>query len=159
MRSETMRRGTPKITTKQWNQFLADLRAYGNASGASRRAGFDPKSARRRRKADSDFDEEWEDAVEEWRGSLMEAATIRARDGYAELVTCKDGLIEKMNDRGELVPVTQQRYSDGIMVAMLRGEFTRYKPQVPVTPKAEIPPELQPDEPEGDEPGPENPIL
>lgn len=154
MPSETMRRGSPKITAKQWNQFLADLRAYGNASGAARRAGFDPKSARRRRKADPDFDEEWEDAVEEWRGSLMEAATKRARDGYAELVTCKDGLIY---ENGE--PVTQQRYSDGIMVAMLRGEFKRYKPQPPEPVQPTIPPELQPDEPEGDEPGPVNPIL
>lgn len=149
-----MRHGSPKITAKQWNQFLSDLRAYGNASGAARRAGFDPKSARRRRKADPDFDEEWEDAVEEWRGSLMEAATIRARDGYAELVTCKDGLIYKDGE-----PVTQQRYSDNIMIAMLRGEIQRYKPQPPVPVLPTIPPELQPDEPEGDEPGPANPIL
>lgn len=152
-----MRKGTPRITVEQWDRFLALLRLYGNHSGAARASGFDPKSARRRMADDTDFAEECESALEEWRGSLMEAGTKRARDGYPELISNKDGLVIDPNTNE---PAFNMKYSDNVLITMLKGEFKRYQPQPAQPAVIPIPDELQPDPiPTGDEPGPESPIL
>lgn len=154
--TEIMRRGTPKITKAQWAQFIEDLRLWGNATGAARRAGFDPKSARRHKETDEAFGEAWVEAIEEWRGSLMEAATKRARDGYPEFLTCKDGLI--YDREGE--PVSNVKYSDNVLIKMLQAEFQHHRPQPAVAAVPTIPPELMADpEPTPDEGMPDNPIL
>lgn len=152
------RRGTPRVTNEQLNEFLHHLRRSNNVSGSARLAGFDPHSARRYRDTDENFAEAWDDAVEEWRGSLMEAATLQGRDGYKEYVVSMGKIVMDPSKPGE--PLFQKRYAPAVLIKLLQAEFANHRPQAVQAATVVIPADLMPDPlPTPDEPGPAVVIL
>jgi hypothetical protein len=149
-------RGSPAITAAQRARFIKHLTKSANVSQSARLAGFNPRTAYDMRDAMPDFAQEWADALLEATDSLKGEARRRAMDGVPEPVTCGKGLV--MDPADSTQPLLVRRYSDTIMLAMLRAHCAEYRPEAQAIPT--IPAELQPDPPASpDEEVPTNPVA
>ena len=97
--------------------FLEHLRQSANVTASADFALVDRSTVYRWREEDAAFALAWADTLEAATDALEAEARRRAMDGVEEYLTGKDGLIRDSDGR----PVMQRRYSDTLMVQLLRA--------------------------------------
>lgn len=127
---------TPKraITrNRDWRQpFLHELAATGIVSAACAEAGIDRHTAYMRRKKDEKFRRQWRAALDDAADLLEREARRRAEQGVDEPVVYQGVLAGQWIDEAgnpcqhnapgaKFVPLTIKRYSDALMMFLLRG--------------------------------------
>lgn len=104
-------------TAKKRARFLAALAGCGNVTRAAEAAGIHRDTAYAWRHADPAFAADWDSAFDEAAPVLEEEAFRRAHDGVEEPLTCGKGLVLDADG----VPVTVHRYSDTLLMFLLKG--------------------------------------
>ena len=153
--TDDARRGTPAVTQDQHDTFLAQLRKTANVSASARVAGFDRKTAYRHRDADKDFADDWDDALREAVDGLRETA-FKIANGVEEVVVSMGKIVYNADKSA----MTRTVYDSATLRFLMQAHDPSYRPQPPAPAPVDMPEELLPDPiPEGDEPGPDSPIL
>lgn len=130
----TQKAPTKKARTPRWQRgFLAALKDTGNVRLACEAVGVNRKTAYRRRASDQSFANLWEEAIDEAADLLEAEAVRRARVGVEEPVVYqgeiqgmwidpKSGKTVTQDTPGAvLVPTTVTRYSDTLLIFLLKG--------------------------------------
>jgi hypothetical protein len=119
--------------------FIGALRECGTVYHAAKAVGIDRNTAYNLRNADPTFAREWDAALDDFADTLEQEAVRRAR-GIRELVIHQGKPCGVwVNDAGEivsettpgakLVPLTESRYSDGLLMFTLKGyKRAKYAP-------------------------------
>ncbi|WP_130470283.1 hypothetical protein [Candidatus Magnetaquicoccus inordinatus] len=118
---------SPAFPSKRRQIFLKALALGGVVTHAAASAGASRKTLYAFRATNPEFAEEWDNALESFADSLEQAARQRGVDGWQEPVY----------QGGQLVG-TVRKYSDSLLLAMLRARKPEYRPaaQVPAPPPA-----------------------
>ena len=106
-------------TREQKDTFLLRLAHTGNVSISARSVKGSRAAAYAIKGRDKEFAEDWDDAIKEAIDSLHESARVRAEEGVAEPVYYK----------GEVCG-TVQKYSDSLLMSLLKAHDPRFKDQV-----------------------------
>jgi hypothetical protein len=153
--------------------FLAALREAGTVRAACEACDIDRSTAYDLRRADPSFAADWEDALEDFADALEMEAVRRAR-GIPECVIYQgkpcgvwldpsNNMVAEGTPGARLVPLTEMRYSDNLLMFMLKGtrpdkfapkgesapssgggaEVTTYKVEIPDNDRGDAP-ELAP---------------
>ncbi|MBF0185326.1 MAG: hypothetical protein HQM06_13200 [Magnetococcales bacterium] len=126
---------SPAITARRKQIFLETLATCGVVRRAAEVSGTTRKSLYTYRTSDPDFAEAWDIALQDFADRLEEAAHSRAVDGYEEPVF-----------QGGQQVGTVRKYSDSLLLAMLRARRPEYQSKPTVTVQA--PPFTLPDMPQ-----------
>lgn len=113
--SETQHNATTKKRARWVAAFLAVLRETSNVRRACEAAGIERSTAYRLRDKDTEFNRQWDEAMDEGSDLLEEEARRRAHVGWDEPVF---GRIAKDTD-GEVGIV--RKYSDTLLIFLLKG--------------------------------------
>lgn len=97
--------------------FLAELAECGIVSHSARAAGVGVSTVYNERQLDPDFGDRWEEAIEASIGVLEHAAFVRGVQGVDEPVYSRDG--EYLG--------TKKRYSDNLLMFLLKARDPRFK--------------------------------
>jgi hypothetical protein len=116
-RSSKTRRHKFRITGQRSRRFLETLAETGNVTAAAAAAGISRGGAYDHRQIDDAFAAAWREAEEIAADRLESEAWRRAVDGVSEPVISMGKLVR--DDNGE--PVTIQRYSDNLLLSLLRA--------------------------------------
>lgn len=107
-----------EVIASNQEEFLKTLRETGNASRACRNSGFTRSQINKMRKENEDFAASYADAIDEAADLLEAEAWRRAIDGVSQPLL-KSGQVVLDPATGK--PMTVQRYSDPLLVMLLRG--------------------------------------
>ena len=116
-RSRNTRRYKFPITGRRSRRFLEALAETGNVTAAAAAAGISRGGAYDHRQIDDAFARAWAEAEEIAADRLETEAWRRAVDGVSEPVISMGKLVRDEKDQ----PVTIQRYSDNLLLALLRA--------------------------------------
>ncbi len=119
-RQTSGRRSAPGLTAKRRKLFLAALAQSGVITAAAQAAGMSRGCVYLHRAKDPVFAEEWESALELFVDSLESAAHQRAVVGWEEPIF----------QGGQRVGHIR-KYSDSLLLAMLRARIPAYRPAAP----------------------------
>lgn len=131
--SETTRHGSPRITKKQWAQFIANLRIYGNVCAACNAAGISAtKTAYRHAKTNPDFAEEWADALLDSQDVIHAEMHRRGITGWYEPVISVGNVVKGPDGK----PLMKWVASDAVLLRMHasrtdEGKALRAPPPLP----------------------------
>lgn len=159
--SSRKRRGSPTITPRQRGMFLEKLTQTANVTASAQASGFDRRTAYDMRSVDPDFAAAWDDALEQSIDTLEAEARRRAMDGVQEPVVSMGRIVEVIDDAGNKAPLYVRKYSDTLMITLLKAHRGhRFNPTPAQANVATLPPELMKDpEPQPDEPVPEGGVI
>lgn len=130
--TDEIQRGSQRITDEQWAAFLTCLRKTANVSASARGAGFDPKTAYRRKDVDAEFAEQWAGALKEACDELRSEAWHAALEGDEEYVVSMGKLV--LGPDGQHLKVRKK--DRNVLVTLMRAHDPLYRPQqaVPYVP-------------------------
>lgn len=111
-----------KRSEKKDEAILEALREGGTVADAAKAAVINRATAYRWREADKKFADAWDDAIEEGTDALEKEAIRRAVEGVREPVIYQ-GKFSTVTDpnTGEETPLTVRKYSDSLLMFMLKG--------------------------------------
>jgi hypothetical protein len=118
--------------------FLAALRETGVVRDAAEAAGVDRSTPYKAREVDDDFRREWDEAMADASDLLIREAVRRARVGVHEPVIhqgrpCgvwvnREGeIVSAGTPDARLIPYTVTRYSDTLLIFLLKGQRPEYR--------------------------------
>ena len=108
-------------TAKVRDAFLAGLEDGMTIAAASKAVGAGRRTMYDWREADTDFAAAWDDAYETGTDVLEDEAKRRAVDGVQEPVIYQGKLSMTKDDKGNDIPLTVRKYSDTMLIFMLKG--------------------------------------
>jgi hypothetical protein len=110
-----------KLTKELQQRFLETLADTGSVSTAASVAGTSRTRVYELRKADATFAAAWQEAEEIAVDRLKDEARRRALEGVPELLISAGKLVR--NDEGK--PITVQRFSDNLLMALIKAHQPR----------------------------------
>lgn len=110
---------TLRITEERQQIFLAKLGEWGDVAVAADAAGTTRAGAEELRASDPDFAFGWKKAMQASADRLEQVARARALEGLIEPVLSNGKVVR--DDNGQ--PIGVRRYSDAILLALLRAQY------------------------------------